>query len=190
MHRPESSRLARGRARVLVAVFLVALALRLTSGLWTQGTFWTTGDTQYDLIATNLTRGYGFYTDNIEGLDPGATGVRARFSSFRAPLYPLLLAATYTLVGRHAVSVVLLQAILSALIPVLIYLIARRIHDEPVARGSAAIAAIYPYSVYHDVHLFDTALFELFLAAFVLLLLVIRQQPSWPALASAGVLLG
>src|SRR5439155_14657001 len=38
--------------------------------------------------------------------------------------------------------------------------------------------------------LFDTALFELFLAAFVLLLLVIRQQPSWPALASAGVLLG
>ena len=61
----------------------------------------------------------------------------------RTPVYPLFLATIYKVAGTGQLPVVLTQTVVFALICVLVYAIARRIGDEGVALGAAALTALF-----------------------------------------------
>ena len=61
----------------------------------------------------------------------------------RTPVYPLFLATIYKVAGTGQLPVVLAQTALFALICVFVYAIARRIGEENVALGAAALTALF-----------------------------------------------
>ena len=63
---------------------------------------------------------------------------------YRAPLYPYFLATVYNLTGESVYWTRLLQILLGALLPLLLYFLGLRIFNRSVAFWSAAIAAFYP----------------------------------------------
>lgn len=63
--------------------------------------------------------------------------------TFRAPLYPLFLAAIYKIFGHDLFAVRLSQMLLGALICVMIYFIALRVFNKRVAVISALLGAFY-----------------------------------------------
>jgi 4-amino-4-deoxy-L-arabinose transferase-like glycosyltransferase len=65
--------------------------------------------------------------------------------SFRAPLYPFLLAGVLRVFGERFVIVTLLQALAGVVLVYVVYLFARRLFDERAALISAGLAAVYPY---------------------------------------------
>ncbi|HET9834073.1 MAG TPA: glycosyltransferase family 39 protein [Vicinamibacterales bacterium] len=61
----------------------------------------------------------------------------------RTPVYPLFLASIYKVAGTGQLPVVLAQTVLFSLICVFVYAIARRIGNERVALGAAALTALF-----------------------------------------------
>ncbi len=68
--------------------------------------------------------------------------------AFRAPLYPLFLAAIYKIFGHNLFTARLVQMLVSSLICVLIYSIALKVFDKRVAAISGLIGAVYGPFVY------------------------------------------
>ncbi len=150
------SHLARWSARRWLRLILLgALAARLgflalfggTLSLQTSG---------YDVYAVNVMRGHGY----------------TRFADRQAdadlpPLYVFTLVAIYSTLGRSAISVALVQIGFDLLTISLIYQIGRQAFP---ARGptpalfGAAFTAFYPYMLFQDLSVNDTAIFVLLLA--------------------------
>jgi len=178
----------------LSVIFLIALALRLVVAfLYSRlgEDFWFTTDFQYDLIASNIAAGKGYYIDGdyLEGLGRAFTG-REKIYSFRSPLYPYTLAAVYKTFGRDPLAVGIFQALISSLTVLLLFWIGRKFFDEKVGLGAAFVAAIYPYSIYHDVRVFDTFLFELLLGLLILGILRLTESPTPLNGMLTGLLMG
>jgi len=125
-----------------IIFFFLALAVRLgfliyyfkLSGNF-QSTLYTptTYHRDYDSIAVSILKGYGF-----RGLD--------MFQSFRHSFYPIFLAFLYSLLGhsyRSYLAVFLVQAFLSSLSVVLIFLIGKKIFNSLVGLIAALIACFY-----------------------------------------------
>ncbi len=110
----------------------------------------------YDAYAVNLSdgRGYTRFDDRAGDSD-------------LPPLYPFFLAGVYSLFGRGAIPVAMVQTALDGLTIVLIYRIGRRVAGEGVGLLSAAFYGAYPYLLYQNLTVNDTALFILLLAASV-----------------------
>lgn len=113
-------------------VFTLALCLRLI----VVGRVHLTpyGDAkQYKQIALHLLEGEGF------SLKQGIP------TAFRPPLYPLLLAGTYAVMGEgNDVAVHILQAILSALVCVFVWVLADQAFGRSAAWPAAALAVVSP----------------------------------------------
>lgn len=108
----------------------------------------------------------------------------------RTPGYPAFVAAVYRVFGvGNDVAVVIAQAFVFAGLCLLVYAIARRIVDERLAVGAAALAALYsPFP--HFGALVLTELWTTFVAAIALLLVVRAAQGlRLRDFALAGVLL-
>jgi 4-amino-4-deoxy-L-arabinose transferase-like glycosyltransferase len=69
---------------------------------------------------------------------------------FRAPLYPFLLGAIYKVFGPNLLAARLIQALIGSASCGLLYLLARRLFDEKVARISGLVMAFYPLAIYFD----------------------------------------
>ncbi len=175
---------------MLLVLFLVAVSLRLAMGAALIATGRYEGESQHRLIAQGLVEGRGFVTASIEGLDPRRTGILLELRSFRPPLYPLLLAGVYLVLGRSDLPVLILQAVTSALVPPLIFAVGLHLFTRGVALVAALATAAYPYSIYHDVRPFETPLFEVSLAMVVLSLLRLATHPDVRGAILAGLLLG
>ena len=128
--------------RFLWQSFLVALAVRLVPVLLAFNLGIGLDDMfQYDMLARSLAagKGYRWYAQpDLEKLKPyialdtpqGNFDPRGVQTSFRAPLYPLFLAAVYSLCGlgfQRFLAARLAQVLLGALLAPLTYLVARRL---------------------------------------------------------------
>ncbi len=195
--RPANPRDEHARRRpswALAGIMVLALGIRLGAGLFlarSPAAYWRDADYQYVQIAQNLAAGHGYSVQGgfLEGLG-GLLSADSRMYSHRSPLYPCLLSLVYRCLGASVAVHVLLQAILSTIVVWLLYLVAARTFDRQTGLVAAAILAVYPYGLYHDLRVFDTPLFEALLAGFILAAMKLADRPSaWGGVA-AGVLAG
>ena len=191
--RADASR-AIGSGWMLAGILLAALALRLAVGFWlarSPDAYWRDADRQYVQIAQNLAAGQGYSVQGgfLEGLG-GLLSTESRMYSHRSPLYPGLLALVYRCVGSSAAVHVVLQSMLSTIVVWLLYFVAARAFDRRTAIVAAAIVAVYPYGLYHDLRVFDTPLFEALAAGFMLLVLKLADRPSAPGGVVTGLVAG
>ncbi len=100
------------------------------------------------------------------------------------PLYSYVLAVVYGVFGRHYLAVGALHMLFDALSIVLLYDICRRLFPRPPQQGESigAIAglffALYPYLIFQNLTLNDTALWILLLHLFLWLLIQLRERPT------------
>ena len=87
---------------------------------------------EYDIIARNLVSGGGF------GYYPGEP------TAFRNPLTPFLGAVVYLLTDPNPAAVQILMLVLGALIPPVLYLLARQYIEPPSALLAGVFAVFYP----------------------------------------------
>jgi len=166
----------RGR-RAAVIVFAVALTLRIIAALAVPPERAVFPDTRhYDDIAQHMVAGDG-YVDHA--------GDRA----VRLPTYPLFLAAHRALFGDAVRPVQLTQALLGALMCVLVWLLVRRTAGERAATLAAAATAVYPLLVATSALLIIETLFA-FLLVLELLLLRGAAETGRPGRAIAAGLAG
>ncbi len=123
----------KGDKKIALSIFTAALIIRLTFGVFLLPETYRTpsGDAhEYDLLARNLMAGRGL-TDG-------------KNYSQRVPMYPLFLAAIYSIFGHHYPIVRFLQSLLGVLVCFLIYRIGTMTYGPSVGLISASLSAIYP----------------------------------------------
>ena len=151
------------------------------------------GSTAYDDYALNL-------------LETGIYGRQAGVPDANIPpLYSFLLAGVYQLFGRGGLQVGLFHTLLDGVTIALVYEIARHLFKQGIwwgdplgdwiGAGAALFYALYPYLIFQNLTLNDTALYMLLMHAFVLLVILLRERKHYDAgtfaLATfAGLVLG
>lgn len=133
--------MVRRRAALL---FAAAFLLRVIAAVWAPGHWFAYS--LYLQMAGNVAHGVGFC------LYPNAT-----YCAYFPPVYPAALVPGVWLSQPHA-WVVMLGSTAGAATCVLTYLLGRRLFSEGVGLVAGAYAAIYPYFVWHDSVLQETAL--------------------------------
>jgi hypothetical protein len=135
--------------RVLTAiVFLVGVTVRVLASLRLAGmgadiVFTNSDDaSQYDQNARGILDGSGVLTE------VGMPG-----TSSYSPGYSLFVAALYGLTGRNLTGVMIIQAVLSAFVPVGVFLVGRRCAGRLVGFVAAMLAALSQLLIFNSVNL-------------------------------------
>ncbi|MDQ7025770.1 MAG: glycosyltransferase family 39 protein [Anaerolineae bacterium] len=127
------------------------------------------GSTAYDEYAQNLIH------TGVYGREAGIA------DSNIPPLYSFVLASVYAVFGRGGLQVGLLHIALDAVTIALVYAIVRRLfvrHGVWIAALTALFYAFYPYLIFQNLSLNDTALFMMLMYTFILLMIVLRERES------------
>lgn len=187
------SRLSKHKLFVVIAVAIIA---RLTLLLAFPQVFAFSepgaeihGSEAYDEYAVNLVK------TGVYGRVPGLADAGL------PPLYSYLLSLIYGLFGRHYIAVAAAHIVFDALSIALLYDISRRLfpRDPQLGARIGALAglffALYPYLIFQNLTLNDTALWILLLHLFVWLLLRLREREALDRgtlllAAAAGAVLG
>jgi 4-amino-4-deoxy-L-arabinose transferase-like glycosyltransferase len=171
-----------GRLALPIAVVILALGVRLAAtGAAGFSRPLEKDEVAYSAIAENLAAGRGFFRDvtrTVEG-----ESVTRRFSSLRPPLYPALLAATYSVVGFSPAAGRALSCLLGALTAGALLLWGRRVLPGWPAALAAVLLALWPAHVWASGRLLSEPLYVLLVVAFAAALQ--RRR-----LVTAGILLG
>jgi 4-amino-4-deoxy-L-arabinose transferase-like glycosyltransferase len=164
-----------GPKKVAAVFFLASLLVRLAAIAAIDPVLGTNAHHSFLGGAQRLVTGHGFGDPNYPILS--------------APLYALFIAIGLKLFGNAQLPIELAQAVADSLTVVLLYFTCRRIFEERVARVAAAMAALYPFSIYAAASIGDETFFTLFLAGFVLLGLRAIETGRWWLHGAAGALL-
>lgn len=146
--------------------------------------------------ATHGSDAYDIYAQNLL-----ATGVYGRAAGVPdaaiPPLYSYALAVVYGLFGRGFVQVGLFHTLLDVASIVMLYHIGRRLmpRGEWVGALAGLFYALYPYLIFQNLTLIDTAFFMFWLHAFVLLMVLLREREpldriTWGLALLGGLVLG
>jgi 4-amino-4-deoxy-L-arabinose transferase-like glycosyltransferase len=162
----------------LLLVLAVALSLRLSAVVCCP---WVAGDTDgYDTLALNLINGHGFSWSDGPPYVPNL---------YRTPVYPVFLAAIYSVFAYPTNAVLVAQALLGTASCGLIYLIARNFWDHGVALLASVLTAVSPFIVYYTaVRLTETLHTFLMALGLYLLVCACRRASTTLTAASGGVL--
>lgn len=162
--------------RFLWTVFVVALLLRglFVASLGAKLRFPDAG--AYDTIAMNLLDGKGYTQGEVLARRP--------------PGYPTFLAGIYALFGHNYPAVRIVQAILSALMVIFIYLTGRSVFNETVGKLGAVIAVFYPFFIFYSGMLLSDILFTFTLVLFSLLAFKLIENNSLKSQVGVGLILG
>ena len=172
------------QARIATAIAVAALLVRLAYALAlapARGGPLLPDEQVYDALGWNLA------SSGELAVTPGAPTAQ------REPLYPLFLAAVYTVAGHRPLAALLVQAALGAFAALLVFLIARRLTGPRAALAASALTAFHPPLVYFGGRLLREVLVTVLLLGAVLALLAAadgqrgRTGRSW---LLAGALLG
>jgi hypothetical protein len=106
------------------------------------------------------------------------------------PVYPLFLAAIYSVWGQQYEAVRLVQVLLSLLQIIVLWAIAKKFLSARASRWVAVVAAFYPFYVYISGLLYVTQLFALLLSLACLVFLIYDEQQTLKWAALAGAVLG
>lgn len=151
---PRPTSRSRGPApdRTWLLVFLVALVVRLAYTWLAAGPDPTpSSDTaSYDTVAWNLAQGAGFSLGE---------GPSAYPTAFVPPVVPWLTSFVYRAAGHTYFAALILQCVLGALVPVLLYGLAGLLFGTPVARVSAWLAVFDPLLVFFSGYLLTETAF-------------------------------
>lgn len=159
----------------LLLVVIVAIVARLIALLAFPAIFAYTepgaeihGSVAYDEYAINLLETGTF------GREPGLPDAGL------PPLYSTVLALVYGLFGRHFIAVAAVHILLDVLSIALLYDICRRLftrNGDVIGALAGLFFALYPYLIFQNLTLNDTALWILLLHLFVWLLIGLRERP-------------
>ncbi|MFN8419925.1 MAG: glycosyltransferase family 39 protein [Anaerolineae bacterium] len=163
---------------MLIAVILLAVAARLIFILFFGQTLILEAS-GYDVYAVNLLAGHGY--TRMADLRP---------DSDLPPLYSFALAGIYALFGRSTIPVALVQIGMDVISWLAIYAIGRRIGGEWVGLLAAGFTAFYPYLLFQNLSVNDTAVFIMLLTTGVWAAMVAQEKASWRWAALSGLLLG
>ena len=162
---------------------------------------------QYDMLGLSLARGHGYrwyqrdYVRQIEtyldqnyavDLAPESVPEEGLVTTFRAPGYPLMLAAIYRLVGEgdRLAAVRVIQTVLGALLAPLTLVVGRRLRLPPRAQLLAGIVVgLYPILWMYPIGLGSENLFFLLTLLGVILLLRASDDGRPASAAAAGAVL-
>ncbi len=177
---------------ILIPAVIVALAIRLIvmyfllpEQLSPDHNHWHFGY-EAGQIASAIVQGHGFSSPLFEETGPTA---------WMTPVYPYLIAAVFKLFGTFttasAVILLSLNALMSALVCVTIFFIARRGFGERAAKWSAWAWAFCPYGIYFPVErIWETWLSTLLLSLLFMLTLQLESDDSAVKWAAYGLLWG
>jgi 4-amino-4-deoxy-L-arabinose transferase-like glycosyltransferase len=140
-------------AALVVLAFFARLAFALTQPPEIVVTFEADPIT-YDQIARNVAAGRGFSGASFY-YPPGSDVPTA----FWDALYPLFLAALYTLAGHSVPAVRVAQALLGALAVWLTYWLGDRLAGRRAGLIASGISAVYPFFIYYAAQLLTETLF-------------------------------
>jgi 4-amino-4-deoxy-L-arabinose transferase-like glycosyltransferase len=166
--------------RLLAVAFVAGLVIRLallwsTAGLGPK----VEDEQQYTRIAENVVAGTGF---------SWAVG---QPTSIRPPLYPGLLAATWTLLGTTSYQAVrAIQILLSLATAALVFVLGRAAWNDRVGAAGAAICWLYPSLIFYDSLILTETLFTFLLIAFVAATVTLVKTPRALAAIACGATLG
>jgi 4-amino-4-deoxy-L-arabinose transferase-like glycosyltransferase len=111
-------------------------------------------------------------------------------TAFFMPLYPIFLAGIFAVFGSGFLPAQLVQLLLSALLPLIAYHLARRAVGRETALAAALLAAIHPYFIYYAGLLVTQTLFVVLLGLSSNAYYALRRRPTvWRAVL-LGLLLG
>jgi hypothetical protein len=118
----------------------------------------------------------------------GLTAGNPHDRMLRMPAYPLWLATIFAIFGRQLVVVRLFQAVLGALVCVLLFGIARRLFDRAVATFAALYFAFYPPHLYMAGQILSENLLLPAVLLATLAFLKMMERPSTQSAVLCGVL--
>ncbi len=143
-------------ARALLLVIVLAVGLRLAYIAFAGQTL-SLSASGYDDYAVHLLAGEGY--TRFPDLHP---------DSDLPPLYPTFLAGVYSVFGRSAIPVAWVQIGFDVITMLAIYAIGKRVgglrSGESVGVLAAAFTGFYPYLLFQDLSVNDTAIFMMLLA--------------------------
>jgi len=137
---------------VWLAMFAVALALRVAYAWLASGPGsrpWS-DPADYDTVAWNLVRGFGFALTAPAG--PYTT-------AFVPPVVPWVTSLLYHVVGHDYFAAVLLQCVVGALVPLALAAFASAMFGGQVGRLSGWLAAVHPLLVFFSGYLLTETFF-------------------------------
>ncbi len=170
---------------VALAIRLVVLVFLLPEQLDPQRDHWHFGY-ETGRIAKSIVEGRGFSSPLFGGTGPTA---------WMTPVYPFLVAAVFKIFGVYtkvsAIVLLSLNALMSALVCVVVFLIARISFGGRVAKWSGWAWAFCPYAIYFPVErIWETWLATLFLSVLFLLTLKLENEDSLSQWIVFGLLWG
>ena len=179
--------LRRGRALQIVVIFLLAVTVRMVFVITAPP---ANGDAKSRYIATavNVLDGHGF---SIDQQPPYTTGEAA------VPVYPLFIAFTYKIFGRHEMAVKVLQVVIDLATCLLIGFVSFNLASaslkESAAMFSVSIAGVFSWFTFVWTSDLLTETLTLFLTMSVVGLCILamraRQKRNWLWLG-AGLVCG
>jgi len=165
----------RSSNRILTAILVVALALRLAHfiAVHDQPFFAQLAEDsqEYDRWAKEIASGHWLGSEVF----------------FQAPLYPYLLATVYTIVGHRLDAIYLLQIAIAIFGILALYRATRAMADERLALIAAGLAAAYGPFLFHDVQLLKESFAVAVSAGLLWALATAGTARQW---LGAGALLG
>jgi 4-amino-4-deoxy-L-arabinose transferase-like glycosyltransferase len=169
---------------LVVAILVIALVVRVGLALAIRHSYVPKNDAaNFDSMARSLSSGHGFG----RALVPPSVGRTA----FRAPLYPIVLAAAYLVFG-HGLTVGLLEnAVIGVALVAMIGLVASQLWGRRVALVALVVAAGHPTLMLFGTSLqLEPMLATLALAAIAAALQYRRSHGQAGWLVASGVLVG
>jgi len=194
MSRRPFASLSRSDVPWLLAIFLLALALRLT---WIHFVDPSPTDGRiddaavYHRTAVAISNGEGFqWEDGFSG--PPGGPFKMEPTAYWSVGYPAMLAGVYLLTDTNILSAKLLNAVLGAATCVLVYVVGREVFGRRAGLIGAGILALFPSQVFLPTLLMTetpwTFLTLLLLA--LTLVLTLRGSTSWLPVAILGLAFG
>jgi 4-amino-4-deoxy-L-arabinose transferase-like glycosyltransferase len=161
-----------GTKRFILAVMVIALALRLAWGIsLDRHQLYFPDSRQWNGIALNFLSGNGLVTDE---------GAKAA----RPPVYSLFLSLIYLVFGReNLLAVRIVQALISSCTCLVVYLLAKKLFTATAAKIAIAACAIYPFFIYYSGAVLTETLF-------IFMLSLIMLSLSGRRFARAGIFFG
>jgi 4-amino-4-deoxy-L-arabinose transferase-like glycosyltransferase len=164
-------------------LFAVALALRIAYawaaiGLDAQPHY---DSLEFDTVAWNLARGFGFALDSGGMHYPSATS---------PPLLPWITSLLYRAIGHQYFAAVILQCVIGAIAPLLLAAFGTAMFGSAVGRLAAWLAAIHPLLLFISGYLLTETLFITLLLAALALSVDWVKTPRPARAVGAGIAWG
>jgi 4-amino-4-deoxy-L-arabinose transferase-like glycosyltransferase len=152
---------------------------------------------EYHDLAVSVLEGHPFsvplpqqYFPQAFGRDAAVPAEVVRPAMYRAPLFPMALAAVYRVTGPDPFAGFLANVVFSVITCLVIYRLAREEFPGSAAWLGFGLFAFDPFMIYNCSSFLTETFFTLVLALALLCLLRYTRQPSWGRATATGLLAG